>query len=67
MEKPKSSKKNPKVLRTIKSVEHYEKKLGKAKRKKDPIAHAHKESSKSPKSMYKESMKHLHSLLDKKK
>ena len=32
----------------------------KAKKKTDPIAHAHKESSKSPKSMFKESMNDLH-------
>lgn len=39
----------------------------KKKTKKDPIAHAHKESSKSPNKMYKESMAHLHSLMNKKK
>jgi hypothetical protein len=37
----------------------------KQKKKKDPISHAHKESSKSPKSMFKSSMKHLNKLLDK--
>ena len=36
-------------------------------RKKDPIAHAYKESSKSPKKMFKESMSHLRSLMEKKK
>ena len=35
-------------------------KAHRAKKKHDPIAHAHKESSKSPKSMFKESMKDLH-------
>lgn len=62
-------KEKPKVLRTIKSVDYYEKKLGKVKKSKvkDPIAHAHKMSKDSPKTMYKKSMAHLNSLLNKKK
>lgn len=67
-------KSKPNALRTIKSVEHYEKKGHKAenflkkktKKKSDPIAHAHKESSKSPKKMFKESMEHLHKISNKK-
>ncbi len=39
----------------------------KQKSKKDPIAEAHKESSKSPKKMFKESMAHLNKLSSKKK
>lgn len=34
----------------------------KAKKKEDPIAKAHKESSRSPKKMFKESMKHLNKI-----
>lgn len=39
----------------------------KEKKKSDPIAKAHKESSKSPKSMFKESMKKFTKLVNKKK
>lgn len=62
-------KKKPKVHRTIKSVEYYENKLGKSKKKKqkDPIAHAHAMSKGSPKSMFKKSMAELNRMMDKKK
>jgi hypothetical protein len=42
-------------------------KAHKAKKKTDSITHIHKESSKSPKKMFKESMAHLHKLTNKKK
>jgi len=66
----------PKVLRVIRDAKYYEKKghtpenFMKKKHKKksvDPIAHAHRESSKSPKKMFKESMEHLHKLSKKSK
>ncbi len=41
-------------------------KAHKEKKKSDPIAHAHKESSKSPKSMFKESMRDLQKKSNKK-
>lgn len=62
-------KKKPKVMRTIKSVEYYEKKLGKSnnRKKEDPIAHAHRMSKDSPNKMFKNSMAHLDRLLKKSK
>lgn len=38
----------------------------KGNKKSDPIAKAHKEASKSPNKMFKESMSHLHKLSNKK-
>lgn len=56
--------KKPKILIKIKDISYYEKKL--SKKNKDPIAQAYKKSSASPNKMFKNSMKELNRLLNKK-